>query len=132
MNTKLATSRNFVFRSHPTHTERGGGLSSTTPDQAFSIREILENNSIRASVPVYHSHYTGDIDVPDVKAMDLVEIEQAAGDFALSVKSKKEELNAIKKRKSELQDKLEEEKFEKQFAKRQPKAPDQTADTGSV
>lgn len=72
MNPRINTWLNYD-PSDVAHFEHNSGKSSTVPDQTYSLRQILENHTIRAQVPVLHSAYTGDIETPDLDRMDLVE-----------------------------------------------------------
>jgi len=79
---KFRTQYNFV----QTPGEEITGPSLTVPDMSMSIREIFQR--FASGLPLTYSNkltYTGDDYTPDLRGLDLVEIEQlyenAAGDI---------------------------------------------------
>lgn len=76
------------------------GISKTIPDQAMSVREIIER-SVRglpttgARVPVYLGD---DHDLPDVEKMDLIDIHNARQEAQQTVNEIQEKLQKPKKR----------------------------------
>lgn len=131
MKTKLATSSNFKF-DVKRHAERGGGKSSTVPDMAPSIKDILANNTVRSQVPVFHSHYPGDVEFPDVSKLDLVEIDNWKEGNELRINDLKERKKKHYERKTELSEKLEQEKFEARSKKAAPPTPPVAPGTDGV
>ena len=71
MRANLRTSQNFELS--PEDIESPTGISQTVPDQSMTVNELLDRHQrglpIKAYDPVYY-----DDDVPNIHAMDLVDI----------------------------------------------------------
>jgi len=94
----------------PKNYERNTQPSKTIPDQSMSVKEIMERHArglptAGERVPVYFGE---DEDMPDLKKMDLAEIQELKENAALQV--------------TQLQDKLQEQKTKSSAANRKPTA----------
>lgn len=97
--------------------------SLTVPDQALTPLEILQRFTQGRSVPRSNQLvYTGDHETPDLRSMDLTEIDEMARNTAERIKDGESSINRIKKRRiSEAERLKEQELFDKSAKISQPK-----------
>lgn len=85
----------FNSSEFPRQWEKGGGVSMTVPDQALTIPQIMERNRRGLSIPqAKETHYTHSddgeglvpgADMPDIRNLDLAEIQEMKAQAALQV-----------------------------------------------
>lgn len=100
---------------HQLNYERGKGEvytmpSKSVPDMAMTPREIMQRYS--QGMPLDQSRnlvYTGDQDLPDIRTMDLVDIQEMSEANDAYIKAKQAELdNKVKQRRQAKQKQLQE------------------------
>jgi len=81
----------MTFRLNENDVEHPYGVSQTVPDQSYTLLELLDRHQrglpIRVSNPLY-----SDDDLPNIKAMDLVDIQEMREDLAYNTKQLQKKL----------------------------------------
>lgn len=87
MNPNIRTHLNYVHGELPGDITPGGGTTQTVPDQAYTPRQLVDRHMRGLHVSAWTPVYNGDIPVPNVKAMDLTEID----DYVENLKAQNDE-----------------------------------------
>lgn len=96
--------------------------SMTVPDQALTPLEILQRFTQGRPVPRSNQlMYTGDNETPDLRSMDLTEIDEMARNTAERIKEGESSISRIKKRRISDAERLKEQSLFDQSANSQPK-----------
>ena len=83
-----------------TRNEINNGITKTVPDQAPSLGSMLKRFQRGLPVDVKRNQpiYNGDVDLPNLKKMDLTEIDEYSRNLKQNIKTQKHEQTEIKKR----------------------------------
>jgi len=84
------------FRPHPKYLETNSGKSLTVPDQTYSLRRLLENHTRGNALPTAQPIWDGENDLPDIKTLDLVEIEEFQKAISEQTQQLKEDYETLK------------------------------------
>lgn len=80
------------------HQEAGGGKSLTRPNEAYSLKEILQRAQMGIAPEIYKraiyvdSQHFDDIDLESVKNMDIAELQELSKEIKLRVKQINEQI----------------------------------------
>lgn len=80
VNPRLNTSMNYVPDERPEYFDRPTGPSMTVPDTLMSLREMVEKHTQGLPIPTFAPMYY-DIDLPDLRKLDLTEIDELYDDI---------------------------------------------------
>lgn len=91
--TKFKTTQN----AKPSIGEKNSGKIVTVPDQTFTTRQLLQRqtqgiHTMNTKYPVYNPDYYG----PDIKAMDLIDVQEAKILLQSKIDNSKIKLDEIK------------------------------------
>ncbi|QCS37352.1 hypothetical protein [Tortoise microvirus 90] len=84
-------STTFALGEQSTDLEKSGGISQTVPDQSLSLRELVTRQSQGLPIPMKHPIFS-DQEIPDLKKLDLAEIQELKEVAASQVNSLRQKL----------------------------------------